>query len=97
MALKVIWTRRALQGLDDVLQYLDEEWTRQEIINLESKIKRIEKIIVKFPDSFPNINFDLTLRKALVDKNNYLIYRVNLQQGYIEIINFRGTHQRPIY
>ena len=29
-----------------------------------------------------------------VDKNNYLVYRVNYKKSSIEIINFRGTKQK---
>ena len=49
------------------------------------------------PELFPNAENYKDLRKALVDKNNYLIYRYNVEKQFIEIINFRGTKQRPKY
>jgi hypothetical protein len=36
------------------------------------------------------------LHKGLVDKNNYIIYRIQPIKELIEIINFRGTKQEPI-
>ncbi len=32
---------------------------------------------------------------TIIDKNNYLVYRIKLDS--IEIINFRGTKQKPKY
>ncbi|EDP94954.1 hypothetical protein KAOT1_09074 [Kordia algicida OT-1] len=29
MALKIVWTPQALQGLEKVLEYLDKEWTQE--------------------------------------------------------------------
>ena len=38
MALKTVWTQQAENGLDKVLDYLEEEWTILEILNLEQKV-----------------------------------------------------------
>ncbi|MFD2565706.1 hypothetical protein [Aquimarina rubra] len=45
MALKIVWTPQAEQGLDKVLEYLEKEWTSKEILSLEKKIQEfIERI-----------------------------------------------------
>ena len=31
MALKIVWTTRALQGFDRIIDYLEKEWTEKEI------------------------------------------------------------------
>lgn len=36
------------------------------------------------------------VHKGLIDKNNYIIYRVKPRKNILEIVNFRGTKQRPI-
>ncbi len=97
MALKIKWTLQAEIGLDKVLIYLEECWSINEILNLEEAIKRVLIQISLNPELFPNTENYKDLRKALVDKNNYLIYRYNVEKQFIEIINFRGTKQRPKY
>lgn len=96
MALKVIWTTRASKGLKNVINFLDENWTSKEILNLESKLIKLLSRISKNPNLYPASIQTKFIRKALVDKNNYIIYRINSNKKIIEIINFRGTKQKPL-
>lgn len=40
MALKILWTPKADEGLEKVLEYLEEEWTILEILKLENNLKK---------------------------------------------------------
>ncbi|WP_304139822.1 type II toxin-antitoxin system RelE/ParE family toxin [Mesonia mobilis] len=83
MALTVVWTTQAENGLLAVIDYLEKQWSVNEILQLEINLKEV-------------ISFILMLRKALIDKNNYIVYRVNSEKHTIEVINFRGTKQKPL-
>lgn len=96
MALKVVWTPQAEKGLDKVLEYLEEEWTEREIQKLEENIKDFLRRIVLFPELYPTSTKLRKVHKGLVDKNNYMVYRVHQEKDLIEIINFRGTKQKPL-
>jgi len=96
MNLKIVWTPQAISGLNKVVTYLEENWTKKEIYNLENKINELIERILKFPKICPASSKHNNIRKGLVDKNNYLIYRINSTKRIIEIINFRGTRQRPL-
>ena len=95
MALKIVWTPQAEKGLKKVLTYLEEEWTEMEILQLENNIRNFLAHINKYPEMYPETEMHKNVRKGLVDKNNYIIYRVNSGKGIIELINFRGTKQKP--
>lgn len=95
MAIVVKWTLQAEEGLEKVINYLEEEWTFREILKLEENVKSVIKQLQMYPDLFPKSETYKDLHKAIIDKNNYLIYRVNSATATIEIINFRGTKQRP--
>lgn len=95
MALKFIWTAQAIKGFDKVVDYLEEKWTKKEILNLENKIQQVVNQINLNPEQFPKSTKSKSLYKAIVNKNNYLIYKINRQSNSIEIINFRGTKQKP--
>ena len=97
MALTIKWTLQAEKGLDKVLNYLEEYWTIKEIHNLEAAVKRLLIQISLNPELFPTSETYDDLRKDLVDKNDYLVYRYNEKKQVIEIINFRGTKQKPKY
>jgi plasmid stabilization system protein ParE len=97
MALEIKWTPQADKGLAIVIDYLEAEWTFREILQLEENITQVTNQISLFPDLYPKSETYKHLYKALVDKNNYLIYGVNYKKARIEIINFRGTKQKPKY
>jgi plasmid stabilization system protein ParE len=97
MALIVKWTLQAERGLDKVIKYLEKEWTVKEILQLEKNIERVIYQISQNPELFPKSENNKKLYKAIVDKNNYLVYSVNIKNKSIEIINFRGTKQKPKY
>ena len=91
----IVWTPQAEKGLNSVLEYLEEEWTAREITNLQNNLENLLDRISTYPEIYPATSSIKNLHKGLVDKNNYLIYRVKLDREHIEIINFRGTRQEP--
>ncbi|MFV8351482.1 type II toxin-antitoxin system RelE/ParE family toxin [Flavobacterium sp. XS2P14] len=97
MALKIKWTPQADNGLAIVIEYLEAEWTLREILQLEENINQVANQISLFPDLYPKSETYKNLHKAIIDKNNYLVYRVNYKNSSIEIINFKGTKQKPKY
>lgn len=96
MALKIYWTPKAKEGLEKVIVYLENNWTIAEILNLEENIKNLLTRIRKYPKICPTTSAYKNLYKGFVDKNNYIIYRLHPKNAIIEIINFRGTKQKPI-
>ncbi len=71
---------------------LEEKWTITEILQLEFRIKVVIEQIKLFPDLYPKSHKMPHLHKALIDKNNYIIYRV--MEETIEILLFEGTKQK---
>lgn len=97
MALDIFWTANAKAGLQKVLKYLEKHWSQKEVLRLEEKLKAVIQIIILNPKFFPKTTHNPELYKALIDKNNYIVYRENHDKKRIEIINFRGTRQRPVH
>ncbi len=96
MALKIIWTPQANSGLKKIISYLEKNWTKKEILNLENNINKLIERISKYPKICPATAKYKNVRKGLVDKNNYIIYRIKPKKKTIEIVNFRGTRQKPL-
>lgn len=63
--------------------------------NSEFRTKSIDRIS-KYPEICPKTGKFKNVHKGLVDKNNYIIYKVQSEKQLIEIINFRGTKQKLI-
>lgn len=96
MALEIVWTPQAKRGLDKVIEYLEEEWTIMEILTLEQNLQDLLNRISNYPKICPETRMYKNVHKGLVDKNNYIIYRIQPKKRIIEIINFRGTKQEPL-
>jgi len=94
--MKVKWTNQASNSLEDLINYLEIHWSMREIKNLETKLAKTIAIISGHPDVFPASKSFPRLRKALVDKNNYLIYKYDKDEESIVIVHFRGTKQKPL-
>ncbi|MFN3639916.1 MAG: type II toxin-antitoxin system RelE/ParE family toxin [Flavobacterium sp.] len=97
MAFQIKWTPQAEKGLNKVIEYLEKEWSEREILKLEEKINQVIHQISKNPRLFPSSNTYKSLHKAIIDKNNYLVYKIDTNSNSIQIINFRGTKQKPRY
>ncbi|MGA9588313.1 MAG: type II toxin-antitoxin system RelE/ParE family toxin, partial [Salegentibacter sp.] len=76
MALKVVWTPQAEKGLENAIDYLEKEWTVREIIKLERNLREFLSRIRKYPQICPETGTLKNVHKGLVDKNNYIIYRI---------------------
>jgi len=96
MALEIFWTQRAKDGLQDVVNYLEENWTENEVLGLETNIKSLLSKIIEYPEMCPKTTKQKRVYKGLIDKNNYIIYKYKPRKKTIDIINFRGTKQKPL-
>ncbi|WP_341225227.1 type II toxin-antitoxin system RelE/ParE family toxin [uncultured Arcticibacterium sp.] len=76
MALNIVWTPQAEAGLEKVIDYLEKEWTIAEILNLEQNLQNFLNRISKYPKICPATGEFKNVHKGLVDKNNYIIYRI---------------------
>jgi plasmid stabilization system protein ParE len=81
MALEVFWTANAKLGLQNVLKYLEEHWSRNEILKLEKKLEAVIQIIILNPEFFAKSQYNPELSKVLIDKNNYLVYRKSKEKN----------------
>ena len=54
MALKIVWTPQAEKGLDKVIEFLENEWTVLEILNLKQNLQNLLTRISKIPENLSN-------------------------------------------
>lgn len=90
---KLFWTPRADRELDEVISYLEENWTDKEIQNLALKLDDVLEIIANNPYVFQVSDLRLDVRRAVVAKYNSLYYRIN--NDSIEILSFYNNWKNP--
>lgn len=90
---KIRWTDHALFELSETVKYLEENWTEKELIQFANAVDNTVEIISRHPEIYPVSNKKRKIRKAVVDKNNIIYYRV--VKDSIQILSVFGTKQDP--
>jgi plasmid stabilization system protein ParE len=91
MALKIIWSKRALNRLNLIMDYLKSEWSPK--INrefLETVDNKIETLSL-FPFAGKLVDENKNLREYLLTEHSYIVYRVT--ENSLHIINIKDTRQ----
>jgi plasmid stabilization system protein ParE len=73
---KIRWTNHALSELSDTVGYLEENWTESELNQFAHALDHVVEIISRHPEIYPVSNEQSKVRKAVVDKNNTIYYRI---------------------
>lgn len=67
---KIRWTDHALFDLSNTIEYLQNNWSENEIIQFANTVDHTVDIISRHPEIFPVSNKKKKTRKAVVDENN---------------------------
>lgn len=54
MALKIRWTARAVLELDDIIEYLEKNWTRKQLSEFFTELEKARESIRNFPERNKN-------------------------------------------
>lgn len=93
--MEVIWTSRAKITYFKVLDYLEENWTKKEIVKFSIRTEIVISAIKKNPGIFPySLNYP-KIRKAIVDKNNSFFYYIGIENNKIYLLTFFDNRQNP--
>ena len=78
-----------------ILEYLEKNWTKREIIIFSKKTDAIIRAIQKNPEIFASSSKHDNIRKALIDKNNSLFYAMDKKHKKVFILTFFDNRQNP--
>ena len=94
MDYEIIWSPKAIDTFDGVIDYLNENWTEKEIENFVTITENTIRHISQNPYLFKGSEKD-NLREAFVTKNNILLYQINESLKSVELLTFWDTRQNP--
>ncbi|MCL9810117.1 type II toxin-antitoxin system RelE/ParE family toxin [Flavobacterium luminosum] len=90
---KILWTDFALKELESTIEYLEENWTEKELMNLATKLEETLSLISQNPDLFQKSELKDDIRRAIILTHNSLYYRFYNDQ--VEILSFFSNRQNP--
>ena len=92
MAQQIIWTPQAEKSFKNIIDYLEENWTKKEVLNFIEATENTIRHISRNPKMFRK-SFRENLYEAVVTRHNLLIFLI--KDTTIDIIIFWDTRQHP--
>lgn len=96
MALDVVWTKRAEDGYDKIIKYLEKEWTDREIHNFIEETKQFLELLKKNPQLLEPSQVHKNVFRGPMNRLTIVTYRIKLRKQRIELLNIRGARQKPL-
>jgi|WetSurMetagenome_2_1015567.scaffolds.fasta_scaffold1239954_1 plasmid stabilization system protein ParE len=90
---KLIWSLKAVENLQKIINYLKENWSEKEIKNFSIRLDSYLRIIEKSPETFPAAKSKLNIRRAVLTKHNTLYYKV--EEDSIRLLALFDNRQDP--
>jgi len=90
---KVVWTNKALANLDNIIQYLTDNWTEKDMAAFFRKLDKRINIISQHPLLYPLTNNRENVRRSVLTSQITIYYRIdNLS---VEILTLFDNRQNP--
>ena len=88
--MEIIWSPQAKKDYWQNIDYLEAEWTFQEVVNFIDKADNVINLIIKNNIEFISTNYK-NVNKVVITKQITLYYRIN--SNTIELLRFWNTYQ----
>ena len=88
--MNVIWSPQAQKDYWQNIDYLEAEWTFQDVINFINKVNKILELLIKNNIEFIATNYK-SVNKVVITKQITLYYKINSET--IELLRFWNTYQ----
>jgi plasmid stabilization system protein ParE len=93
MKRKVRISRRAAGKLEDLLTFLEKEWSQKVKNDFIIKLDKTLRNIDRFPESFPESQTQKGLRKCVITRQTSMYYKFSAKT--IDIIALFDNRQNP--
>ena len=93
MVENIIWSPQAVYNFNGILAYLLENWTLEIALRYESDVYDLIDTIARNPFIGTKSEKYTGLRKFLITKHSFLIYRI--LENQLEIVEIFDTRQDP--
>lgn len=88
--MKIIWSPQAKKDYWQNIDYLEAEWTFQDVINFMEKVERIIHLLTMRNVQFISTNYR-GVNKVVITKQITLYYKIDSEK--LELLRFWNTYQ----
>jgi plasmid stabilization system protein ParE len=94
MAFEIAWTEKAIKGYDEVILYLNTNWTEKEVNNFINETKEFISLLSSYPYLLQRTSKHKNVHRGPLNKLTLITYRVKVRKNQIEIINIRDGRRK---
>lgn len=96
MVYEIVWTSKALENYERNIHYLEENWTKKEVIHFIQLVEKKLLLLSNHPYiGSPKNKKQVNIRHTFIHKRITLIYNIRPQKKQIELLVFWNTYQNP--
>ncbi len=95
MAIKIVWTPRALAGFEEIITYIESNWTEAEVQRFIDNTDHFLQLLAEYPQLLQRSEKQQHVYRGAIDKHNILTYRFNSEANQIELLNIRAAKREP--
>ena len=95
MALRIVWTKRAEKGFDNIVEYLVSNFSDRDVRRFVLQSHRFFELLTEYPELLPRTNRHKNLRRGPLNKYTILTYQIKPRKGEIVLINIRSARKSP--
>lgn len=92
MARKIVWTKRANNNFNNIIDYLEKKWGERVTIDFVKRSFNILALISEYPNLGSMENTEKGIHGFLITSHNRLFYRFS--ENELILLNFFDTRQR---
>jgi plasmid stabilization system protein ParE len=92
MALKIQWTKRAAESFDNIVNYIEENWSENSAKSFVQKTYKLLDQIAENPDMCQQIQ-GKDVKRGIITKQTSLFYRV--MDNNIRLITYWDNRRNP--
>ncbi len=92
MALKIQWTKRAVESFDNIVNYIEENWSTNSAKTFVQKTDNLLNQIAENPDMCQQIE-GMDIKKGVITSQTSVYYRV--MNEAVRLITFWDNRRNP--
>jgi plasmid stabilization system protein ParE len=96
MALTLVWTKRAMEGYDAIVTYLEHHWSDKEVRNFIKESEEFFELLATYPELLQKTTRYKNVYRGPMNKLTIITYRYKVRTQKIEILTVRGARQKPL-
>lgn len=95
MAVKIVWTTRAMQGYERIIKYLEEKWSEKEVRNFVKQTAHFFNLLKENPKMLEPTLKHKNLHRGPINRLTIVTYRYKPRKKEIVLVNIREARRKP--